>query len=96
MKENKLVQKNCWEMKKCGREFGGEKVEELGVCPAAIHSEYDGTNGGKYGGRFCWAIAGTLCRGRIQGTFAIKLTNCLYCGFLKQVNEEEEGRDFVL
>jgi hypothetical protein len=26
---------NCWEVKKCGREPGGVKVKELGVCPAS-------------------------------------------------------------
>ena len=26
---------NCWEVKKCGREPGGAKVAELGVCPAS-------------------------------------------------------------
>jgi len=25
---------NCWEFKKCGRQPGGPKVAELGVCPA--------------------------------------------------------------
>lgn len=26
------IEKNCWEFKKCGRETGGSKVKELGVC----------------------------------------------------------------
>ncbi|MGE5174112.1 MAG: two-CW domain-containing protein, partial [Betaproteobacteria bacterium] len=26
---------NCWEHKKCGRQPGGHKVAELGVCPSA-------------------------------------------------------------
>jgi hypothetical protein len=26
---------NCWEYMKCGREPGGEKVAELGICRAA-------------------------------------------------------------
>ena len=89
------ARKNCWEVKKCGRQPGGEKVEEYGVCPAASPSEYDGKNGGKCSGRFCWAIAGTLCDGKIQGTFAKKIMNCILCDFLKQVNEEE-GPNFVL
>jgi hypothetical protein len=25
---------NCWEFKNCGREIGGIKVKEMGVCPA--------------------------------------------------------------
>jgi hypothetical protein len=90
-----LARKNCWEVKKCDRQPGGKKVEEFGVCPAAMPSEYDGKNRGKYSGRFCWAVAGTLCHGEIQGTFAKKLQNCIYCDFLKQVNKEE-GRYFIL
>lgn len=80
---------------KCGRQPGGEKVGKFGVCPAAEPSEFDGINKGTYGGRFCWAIAGTFCGGEIQGTFAQKLMNCLDCEFLKQVNINEE-RNFVL
>ncbi len=90
-----MARKNCWEVMKCGRQPGGQKVEEFGVCPATIPGEYDGKNGGKHGGRYCWAIVGTLCHGEIQGTFAMKINNCLYCKFLKQVNEEE-GRFFIL
>ncbi len=26
---------NCWDFKKCGRQSGGEKAHELGVCPAS-------------------------------------------------------------
>jgi hypothetical protein len=82
-------------MKKCGRQPGGEKVEELGVCPAAQSSEYDGTNKGKHAGRFCWAVAGTFCGGKPQGMFSQKLLSCLNCEFLQQVNDDE-GHDFIL
>ena len=80
---------------KCGRQSGGEKAEKLGVCPAAELSEYDGTNKGTCAGRFCWAVAGTFCGGKLQGTYAEKLMNCVNCEFFKQVNEDE-GRFFVL
>ncbi len=50
---------NCWEYMKCGREPKGEKVEELGVCPVAIHPYADGINEGINGGRICWAIVGS-------------------------------------
>ena len=72
---------NCWEFKKCGREPGGAKAEELGVCQAAIESRVDEVNRGKNGGRSCWAVTGTLCGGEVQGTFAAKLGNCLMCDF---------------
>lgn len=91
-----MERRNCWEVKKCGRQPGGENAEKLGVCPAALPNEYfDGVNKGKHCGRFCWAVAGTLCEGKTQGTYAKKLMDCLGCEFLKQVNEDE-GRNFIL
>lgn len=80
---------NCWEVMDCGREPGGARVKELGVCPAAICKEADGIHGGKNGGRCCWAIAGTLCRGKLQGTFSQKESTCFECPFYKQVKIEE-------
>ena len=87
---------NCWEHMKCGREPGGNKVKELGICPAAIDTKYDGVNKGKNAGRFCWAVAGTMCNGEIMGYYANKFfKDCLRCPFYKIV-EEEEGRFFIL
>ena len=85
--------RNCWEVRKCGREPGGEKVHELGVCPAPLEERTDGINGGKNGGRACWAIAGTFCEGKMQGTLAKKLGDCLECDFFKEV-VHEEGKNF--
>ena len=81
---------NCWEYKKCGREPGGAKVSELGICPATIETRADGVNGGKDGGRVCWAIAGTLCDKVVQGTFALRLETCLKCDFCQLVLTEEQ------
>ena len=61
---------NCWEYKKCGREEGGFKAKILGVCPAYPDNGND-----------CARIAGTLCGGEIQGTFAMKIANCMQCDF---------------
>ncbi|HXW68738.1 MAG TPA: hypothetical protein VEJ88_03940 [Dissulfurispiraceae bacterium] len=61
---------NCWEFKKCGREKGGIKSEELGVCPAFPEH-----------GKRCARIAGTLCGGTVSGTFAKKLKSCTHCNF---------------
>jgi hypothetical protein len=80
---------NCWEFKKCGREQGGAKVSDLGVCAASIETSANGINNGKNGGRACWVISGTLCGGKVQGTFASKLSNCLECEFYKLVGQEE-------
>ncbi|MBU0516343.1 MAG: hypothetical protein KJ621_16395 [Proteobacteria bacterium] len=61
---------DCWEFKKCGREQGGAKADELGVCPAWPDD-----------GAKCARVAGTLCGGQVQGSFAQKLANCMDCGF---------------
>ena len=90
-----MDKKNCWEFKNCGRQPGGHKVAELGVCPTALAETYTGVNQGQNGGRYCWAVAGTFCKGEIQGTFAKKLGSCLACPFYLQVEQEEE-RFFVL
>lgn len=84
-----MAKQNCWEFRKCGREPGGFKVNELGTCPAATEKRTDGINGGKNGGRACWAITGTLCGGKTQGTFANKVGNCLKCEFYQTVGAEE-------
>jgi hypothetical protein len=83
------MKQNCWEFKRCGREPGGAKSGELGVCPAATETRVHGINSGKNGGRACWALAGTLCGGKVQGTFAAKVANCLACDFYKLVTQEE-------
>lgn len=90
-----MERRDCWVIKACGREPGGENVGELGVCPAALPNEYGGVNRGRHAGRFCWAVAGTLCGGEAQGTYAKKLLNCIDCEFLKRVNDDE-GHEFVL
>jgi hypothetical protein len=84
-----MAKTNCWEHKKCGREAGGARTGELGVCPASTQARLNGTNGGRNGGRACWAIAGTLCGGKLQGTFAAKVGNCLACDFYQAVGAQE-------
>jgi len=76
-------------MKKCGRETGGSKVKEMGVCPAAISEKYNGMNHGMKGGRICWALTGTFCGGKVQGTFASKQLSCMTCEVYKKVKAEE-------
>ena len=89
-----MVKKNCWEIKKCGREHGGAKSNELGVCPAATETKANGLHGGINGGRVCWAIAGTLCTGKVQGEYAEKIKEGTNCDIYKQVHEWE-GKDFL-
>jgi hypothetical protein len=67
--------RNCWEVKKCGRIPGGDKVDSLGICPAYPDHGSD-----------CWRLAGTFCGGKVQGTSAQKLMSCVECNFYKELN----------
>ena len=80
---------NCWEFKKCGREPGGVHVADLGICPATVETRLEGVHEGIKAGRSCWVMAGTLCKGEVQGTFAQKYKNCEVCDFYKLVKSEE-------
>ncbi len=92
-KEKNVAVLNCWEFVGCGREPGGEHVSELGVCPAAISDEFAGTNSGQNGGRYCWRVAGTMCKGEVTGSLALKLMKCITCEFYNAV-ETSEGESF--
>ena len=84
------MKKNCWEHKNCGREPGGHKAQELGVCPVAMYEDFEGAHDGKKAGRACWVVAGSLCGGKVQGTYAQKLHNCWKCDFMNLVKTEQE------
>lgn len=90
-----MGKKNCWEIKKCGRQKGGGKVKELGICPASTDTTSNGVNGGINAGRYCWAVAGTFCGGKVQGDFAQKKLSCMTCEVYKMV-KQEEGANFRL
>jgi hypothetical protein len=92
MSDQKL---NCWEFMQCGREPGGARVEELGICPAGVAEDHDGRNGGVNGGRYCWSIGGSFGSGGTQCVFAQKLGDCSRCHFFREV-ERQEGRQFVV
>ena len=70
-------------------------MSELEVCPASTEKKLDGVNLGINAGRACWALAGTFCKGKIQGTFASKLHDCLECDFYQLVRKEE-GKKFKM
>jgi hypothetical protein len=74
---------NCWEYMICGREPGGNKAAELGVCRVASAKHLNGTNSGLNGGRICFAISGSFCWDEVQGTFAKKFGSCGSCEFYK-------------
>ena len=66
---------NCWDIRRCGRQEHGEKTDELGTCPASP----------KFG-HSCWGVAGTVCGGKVRGTFAAKEKECLACEVYKRYN----------
>jgi hypothetical protein len=70
---------NCWEIMKCDRQKGGKKENTLGECIASKEKM----------GHSCWAVAGTLCGGKIQGTFAQKLKLCTSCEVYKIYNRSK-------
>ena len=84
-----MSKKNCWEIKKCGREPGGARAMEMGICTAAVDTISDGRNDGTNAGRYCWRVAGTFCGGQVQGSMADKIMDCVECEFFLQVKEEE-------
>ncbi len=82
---------NCWEFKRCGRERGGAKTHELGICPAAMETKLNGIHGGINAGRACWVVGMTMCDGVLQGSFAKKYDICVECDFFKKIKEEERS-----
>ena len=80
---------NCWEFKKCGRAPGGKNERELGICPVTLERKLDAVHGGLNAGRACWVVAGSMCGGSLQGTFAQKFHNCNSCDFYQTVKKEE-------
>jgi hypothetical protein len=69
---------------------------ELGECPAATDVSFNGANGGQNAGRICWAVAGTFCGGKVQGTTAEKETSCMTCDFFNKVESEEGFMNFMM
>jgi two-component system NtrC family sensor kinase len=71
--EEDSMQTKCWEYMHCGR----DKDSAL-KCPAYPNF-----------GRTCWAVAGTFCEGKAQGTFAQKYEDCKKCEFYRKVKDKE-------
>jgi len=67
--EEKMHYQPCWEYMGCNQD-----VNHVESCPAYPHF-----------GRICWAVAGTLCAGKIQGTYAQKIHDCHKCGYYHTV-----------
>jgi hypothetical protein len=76
------TRQKCWEYKKCGREKGGAKVAEMGICPAWPDHGED-----------CAIVEGTFCGGTVQGDYGSKIAHCAKCDFFKS---EHHDRNFVV
>lgn len=71
--EEESLRVKCWEYMKCGRD------KDCSVkCPAYPNF-----------GRVCWAVAGTFCEGKVQGTFAQKYEDCKKCEFYQKMKKKE-------
>jgi hypothetical protein len=81
---------NCWEYMSCGREPGGSRAVQFGVCSAATDERLDLVHGGINGGRTCWAIAGSSGRKKAGGLFAKGCRDCKECDFYLLVKSEED------
>ncbi len=64
----------CWEFKKCGRD-----KDATSKCPAYANF-----------GRICWAVAGTFCESKVQGTFAQKYEDCRKCDYYQMLKKARE------
>lgn len=83
---------NCWQVKHCGREYGGINVEKDGLCPVVKASKLNGAHFGKNGGRCCWAVAGTFSGKSPTCSFSKKLDSCEECDFYQFVLNDMDGQ----
>lgn len=88
------VRINCWEFHRCERHPHGKKVKEFGTCPVATEAQAHGINNGINAGRACWVVSGSLCGGKVQGSYVEKLGGCLKCDFFNLVRQEQ-GPQFL-
>jgi two-component system NtrC family sensor kinase len=71
--EEDSLKVKCWEYMKCGRD-----KDSTIRCPA--YPDF---------GRICWAVAGTFCEAKVQGTFAQKYEDCRRCGFHQKITKKD-------
>jgi len=69
-----------------------DKCRVIRCCPANDNGEYSGANRGLFRGRFCWAVAGTLCENNFPGSF-VKDSGIMKNPTLTVITEEE--RDVI-
>ena len=65
------------------------------MCPAATYEKLNDIHNGENSGRVCRLVAGTMCGGKVQGTFANKYKDCRECDYYQLV-KREEGELFLI
>jgi len=66
----------CWECMGCGIE-----TDPSHRCPSYPNF-----------GRGCWAIAGTMCHGKVAGSYAQKIHNCHLCPFYQRCQNPDDPK----
>ncbi len=66
------MKKNCWEIKNCGRLPGGNKVDELGECPAVKCFDAYGINDGINGGRHAGPLQGLIVKVNSRALLSVR------------------------
>lgn len=73
----------CWEFKKCGREHGGARVAELGVCPVANFIKLANSVHGQSAVRACWAAKAPKPGTEDDIESSDRISNCVNCEYYR-------------
>ena len=84
---------HCWE-KLHGRQPGGERSVEFGICPVSVEAKTHMIHEGINGGRACWAIQRKFNGNDLQCKLDQKLDHSIQCDFYSEV-KGEEGSDYL-
>jgi hypothetical protein len=81
---------NCWEIMKCGRGPNGDKIAELGECPAGVDKRFSQLNSGDCSGRACWKVKEKGPDGKLIPHWSNPSRDCLGCRVFAKVRNEEK------
>ncbi|MFO8051231.1 MAG: hypothetical protein R6V01_05970 [Thermoplasmatota archaeon] len=80
-----MMNRNCWDIKDCGRGPGGRLTGELGECPVVNYALSK-----KKGVCSCWKVRIKDEKGRPVPNWARPEKNCLDCNVMEEVREKGE------
>jgi len=83
MRKDEPAPLNCWDFVQCRQGPDSPKP-----CAVATDLASDGVNGGRNGGRLCWAVVGSLS-GNERPFGCAHNTDCLACDFFHLVKSEQ-------